>query len=245
MKIGDLALQAAFVAQRLDGKDVVFIGDGDGICLSIAHLKGQDVMEYGPRTMEVVDFDERIVKSITRFADKYRYENVSARLYNVADSVPDDLIGSKEAFYTNPPWGASNEGESVLAFVERGIECTKDGGLGVVVLADDLSYSWTQQVLRNVQLRVLDAGFVVAEMDPEAHLYHLDDAPDLHSCSLVFRRVNLVMKPVKSTPLDGQRLQNFYGRNNPMRYRYVRERVTLHYGRAAETAYELVPLEGF
>lgn len=244
MKVGDLALQADFIAQRLDGRDVVFIGDGDGVCLSIAHLKGQHVVEYGPKTMQVLDFDERIVKSIIRFAESYRYEHVSARLYNVADPIPDDLLGSKDAFYTNPPWGASNEGESVLAFVERGIECTKDEGLGVVVIADDPSYSWTQPVLRTVQLRVLEAGFVVAEMDPQAHRYHLDDAPDLRSCSLVFRRVGPTMKLVKSVPLERQRLQNFYGRNNPMRYRYVLDRASLHYGREAESLYQLVPLEG-
>jgi predicted RNA methylase len=27
-------------------------------------------------------------------------------------------------FYTNPPWGASNEGESVTVFMERGMEAT-------------------------------------------------------------------------------------------------------------------------
>jgi len=243
MKVGDLALQANFIARRLNGKDVVFIGDGDGVCLSIAHLQGQEVIEYGPKSMEVLDFDERVVKSIIRFADHYRYEHITARLYNVADPVTDDLLASKDAFYTNPPWGASNEGESVLVFVERGIECTKDGGLGVVVVADSPSYPWTQQVLRSVQLRVLDAGFVVTEMDPQAHRYHLDDAPDLRSCSIVFRRVNPAGKPTKSAPLDQQRLHNFYGRSNPMRYRYVRDQAPLHYGRAAETLYRLVPLE--
>lgn len=243
MKVGDLALQADFIARRLDGKHAIFIGDGDGVCLSIAHLRGKNVIPYGPRTMEVLDFDERIVKSIVRFADKYRYEYVGASLYNVSDPIPDHLLWSKDAFYTNPPWGASNDGESVLAFVERGIECTKDGGLGVVVIADDPSYSWTQHVLRSVQLRVLNAGFVVAEMDPQAHGYHLDDAPDLRSCSLVLRRVDPSVKPVRSLPLDRQRLQNFYGRNNPMRYRYVQDRESPHYGRAAETLYQLVPLE--
>lgn len=243
MKVGDLALQADFIAKRLDGKSVVFVGDGDGVCLSIAHLMGQKIIDYGPATMEVLDFDERIVKSIIRFVDKYRYQDIAARLYNVADVVPENLIGSKDAFYTNPPWGASNDGESILAFVERGIECTNDEALGVVVIADHPSYLWTQQVLRSVQLRVLEAGFNIAEMDPQAHVYHLDDAPDLRSCSLIFRRVEPAAKPVRSLPLNASRLNNFYGRNNPMRYRYVRERASLNYGRAADALYELVPLE--
>lgn len=33
MKVADMVIQAEYVARVFDGKDVVFVGDGDGMCL--------------------------------------------------------------------------------------------------------------------------------------------------------------------------------------------------------------------
>ncbi|WP_439878061.1 hypothetical protein [Pseudomonas prosekii] len=39
MKVADMVVQAEYVARVFDGKKVIFVGDGDGIALSAAHLK--------------------------------------------------------------------------------------------------------------------------------------------------------------------------------------------------------------
>lgn len=41
MKVADMVVQAEYVARVFDGKKVIFVGDGDGIALSAAHLKAQ------------------------------------------------------------------------------------------------------------------------------------------------------------------------------------------------------------
>ena len=152
MKVGDLVIQAEFIARKLNDLDVIFIGDGDAISLSIMHLKQKGILEEAPRHILVLDFDERIVNSINHFA----YENclsgkIEAVLYNVCDPLPLPYRHASNAFYTNPPWGASNKGQSVIAFVQRGIEAIKPKGYGAIVIADDESLEWTGQVLLNTQ----------------------------------------------------------------------------------------------
>jgi predicted methyltransferase len=245
MKVADMVIQAEYTARVLDGQDVIFIGDGDSIGLSMAHLRGEGVIDYGPRSILVVDFDERIVTAIARFAEKYEIRDViTSQLYNVVDPLPENIVGTKDAFYTNPPWGASNDGESVHVFVERGIEALKPNGLvsGVIVIADDEEVQWTQDVLRSTQRLAIEHKFVIGDMLRELHLYHLDDAPDLRSCSLLIRRLTDVAAPV-SRALEASRMYNFYGRDNPLTIKYIRDLHSLNYGKAPDNSYKIELLE--
>ncbi len=244
MKVADMVIQAHYIAERFNNKNIVFIGDGDAIGLSVMHLGSQGIFNSCPNSITLLDFDERIVNSVIRFAEKYGFsDKMSAHLYNVVDPLPDGMFGKFDAFYTNPPWGASNGGESVFVFLERGIEATENESEGAIVIADDPSLPWTQEVIGASQRRAADMGFLVAEMVPQLHLYHLDDAPDLRSCTCLFRRHDTNMAPGSSERLSTERLNNFYGRNNPLTIHYVRELSDLNYGKATDDSYELVKLE--
>src|SRR3954451_6597720 len=72
MKAGDMVMQSEFVAQWADGKRVAFIGDGDAISVCTAYLHTRDILPYGPSSIVVFDFDERICNAVERFADKER-----------------------------------------------------------------------------------------------------------------------------------------------------------------------------
>lgn len=244
MKVADMVIQAEYVARVFDNKHVVFVGDGDGIALSAAHLKAQDVINYGPKSITLLDFDERIVNSVRRFSEKLQPKiKISAHLYNVVEALPPEHFGAYDGFHINPPWGASNGGESVIAFFERGSQATKEKSLGIVVVADDPDLPWTQEVLRDTQCRALELGYVVSELLPQLHSYHLDDAPDLRSCSCLFRRIVPGCMQITSEPLESARLGNFYGKSSPLRFRYVRERTTLNIGRESDLLYTLEKLE--
>ncbi|SDH78112.1 Protein of unknown function DUF43 [Paraburkholderia steynii] len=108
MKVADMVVQAEYVARVFDGKDVVFVGDGDGIALSAAHLKAQDVISYGPKSITLLDFDERIVQSFRRFGEKLRDRvQISAHLYNVADPLPDEptiFATVRHKIFAQAPW---------------------------------------------------------------------------------------------------------------------------------------------
>lgn len=243
MKAGDMVLQTSLIAQRFADRKLVFIGDGDSICLCLAYLMHREVLDTGPSEILLLDFDERIVKAVERFADREQISHrITARLYNCIDALPEDLIGKYNAFYTNPPWGASNSGESVKVFVERGMEACGEESVGVVVIADDSKVPWTRKVLAEVQTFALENYFYLQEMQTNVHEYHLDDAPDLRSCNMFFRSHPDRPVPTKSYPLFEGRVEDFYGRSKSLRVKYVREKARVDYGKAPDATYELEPL---
>jgi predicted methyltransferase len=243
MKAGDMVMQSEFIARWADGKRLAFIGDGDAISVCVAYLRERAIFPYGPASVTVFDFDERIVNAVKRFADHERLETLEARLYNCIEAFP--AVAQFDAFYTNPPWGASNEGESVVVFMQRGIEAIGYQGDGAVVVADDPTIEWPGRVLAKLQQAALERGFYVQRMMSEVHSYHLDDAPDLRSCNVLLRSFGAEhRRNVDSEEItDTERLTNFYGRDAAPKVRYVRERMRLDYGKANENEYQLEPLE--
>ena len=244
MKSGDMVMQSEIVAEWADNKRLAFIGDGDAISVCVAYLQSRNVLEFGPSKITVFDFDERTVNAVKRFADKERIEHLDAVLYNCLDSFPE--LPKYDCFYTNPPWGASNNGESVNVFTQRGIEAVQYDGDGMIVIADDDELPWPKLVLANVQRYGLSKGFYVSRMQRKLHLYHLDDAPDLKSCNLYVSSEpgNDKKRTGSKNVTDPNKLQNFYGRSKEPRVKYVREIRSLNYGKANENEYELEFLEG-
>ena len=242
MKTGDMVLQSEVIADWADGKRLAFIGDGDAISVCVAYLRSRDVLNFGPSHLTVFDFDERTVEAVMNFADRERIRNLDARLYNVLDPMePGQLF---DLFYTNPPWGASNNGESVNAFVQRGMEATGHAGGGVVVIADDDELEWPKRVLANVQGFAARQGFYVSRMQRKLHEYHLDDAPELKSCNLYLTALpGNPARPPSAAINDPERLANFYGLSQRPQVRYVRAKRRLDYGVAHEDEYKLEFLE--
>ena len=242
MKAGDMLRQAELVASWADGKRLAFIGDGDAISVCVAYLQARGIFDFGPSRICVFDFDERTEKAVHRFADKERLENLDAQLYNCLFALPE--CAKFDCFYTNPPWGASNAGESVNVFAQRGFETIRYDGEGMIVIADDEELAWTKRVLGNVQRFAADSGFFVSKMMPRMHLYHLDDAPDLRSCNLVVKSLPENGRDFTSEDIsDPVRLKNFYGRSKEPHARFVREKVRLDYGKAHSDEYEIEYLE--
>lgn len=241
MKAGDMVIHAEFVARRFNEKRLAFVGDGDAIGLSLLHLANERVLSYGPAAIAVFDFDERVVHSISRFAQDSGFaDRATSVLYNVVDPVPDSFLDAFDGFHINPPWGQHNNGESVVAFLERAVALTKTGGAGVVVIADDSDLPWTNRVLARTQRAAIEFGLVLEQMIPSLHSYHLDDAPSLRSCTMVFRKVGNGV--VRNIPLSAARLEDFYGRSQALRIRYVREIPTIQRDRASADTYRVESL---
>lgn len=223
MRAGDMVLQAEIVAQWADGRDLAFIGDGDAISVAVAYLRAEGIIEFGPSRIQVFDFDERIVTSIKRFAAEKGISGLDAQLYNCLEAVPDEQ--KFDLFYTNPPWGASNGGSSVMVFAQRGMELIEHDGEGMLVVADrNDDHPWTEEVLANVQGFAVSQGFYVSKMMQRLHSYHLDDSPELLSCNLVLRSRLRNPSPGPSAAIsDVERLRNFYksGGDAPS-VRYIR-----------------------
>ena len=217
MKTADMLLQSEHVGRLFADKKVVFIGDGDAIGLCLVHLRKLGLLEQGPAKVHVLDFDERVVNSVQNFAQQFEIaDQVSAELYNVADPLPAQYWQNFQCFYTNPPFGASNDGKSIEAFINRGIEAVGKSATGCLVMGDDPEFPWTREVMFTTRKFVVSKGFAVSELLPEFHEYHLEDAPKLTSCSMVIRRVEYSPQQYSSVPLPRSMRTNFYGRESPL-----------------------------
>ena len=224
MKHADMLLQIEHVSKYFTDKSVVFIGDGDAIALGLAYIQHNGEIEGQVKQILVLDFDERIVNSINHFAKTHDLTKIIvAQLYNVIDPIPKELWGQFDCFYCNPPYGASNEGVSITSFMKRGFEATNDSAKGCVVLADVPELKWTGDVLFKTQSFALENGFIVCEMIPEFHTYHLEDDPTLKSCSIMFRRIKSKETEYNSRPLDSNEVKNFYGKDEPLIYQKVKD----------------------
>ena len=224
MKLPDMLLQTEFISRRFEGRSALFVGDGDAIALSLAHLWKSELLPAGPREITVLDFDERVVNSVNHFSGRHGMGDfIQAELYNVADPLPDKHWQTHDAFYTNPPWGASNDGVSVCSFVGRGIEAMGTRGVGCIVIGDHAAHPWTHQVQFVTQKYVLDRGFRMADMLPEFHRYHLDDDPQLTSCCMLIKRDDAPIVPYASEPLPAELRRNFYGADAPLNIHYIRD----------------------
>jgi N4-bis(aminopropyl)spermidine synthase len=224
MKAEDIVAQAILVAKKFNHLKATFVGDGDSIALAIVHLSGRGLLTEAPDYIRVLDFDQRIVNAINRFAELHGYSQIiAAELYNVVDPLPESLIGKAGAFYTNPPWGASNGGESVVAFLRRGVEAVGQHGLAAVVGPNESRVPWTQEVVSRTKSALVESGFVIEKVGPERHHYHLDDDPHLRSCTLFARGVAHSSKKIARRRLNRRSFRNFYGRNNHLRVKFVLE----------------------
>jgi predicted methyltransferase len=224
MRAGDMVLQSEFMAHWAKDRSVAFVGDGDAISVAVAYLRAAGILDYGPSRVAVFDFDERIISSIRRFAKARGIDWLEAHLYNCLDPIPP--MDEFDCFYSNPPWGASNGGQSVMVFAQRGRELIGHDGEGLLVVADrNPEHEWTENVLAGVQGFAVTHGFYVSRMMPRLHSYHLDDNPELLSCNLILRSRPGNTSPGESEPIrDLERLDNFYKMGGgPPRVRYVRD----------------------
>jgi N4-bis(aminopropyl)spermidine synthase len=241
MKTGDLVAQSEVVAGWGHGKRLAFIGDGDAVSVCVAYLRDPEMFDFGPSKVTVFDFDQRIVNAVKRFAEKQRIDGIlDAVWYNVLDPFPDP--GKYDCFYTNPPWGEHNGGESVNIFAQRGFEATGYQGEGLLVIADDDELPWAQQVLANAQRFAAARGFRVSQLQPKRHRYHLD--VEILSCNLFLRAVPGNAAPSEPAgAIAPERLENFYGLYQPPKVGRIREVGRPDYGKAFDAEYELEYLE--
>lgn len=207
--------QAKLISGYTAHKDVVFLGDGDCMAPSLGLLAKEGVIE-GPDHMLVLDFDERIIEFVRHAARQFGFQDrVDAELYNVLEPIPADLCFRHDVFYTNPPYGSKNKGNSGIAFLSRCMAlCKPVGSTGVAILPYHPSERWSRDAMRSIQQFMMDSGYLVGEMLRAMHSYHLDDLPMLRSATVIFDRVQQVPTPYLEEPLGPDLTQFFYGSAN-------------------------------
>lgn len=213
----DLLCQVKLIAPLLAGKIVVFVGDYDGTSMLLGLLSEHGSIE-SPAQMTLLDFDDRLLEIARTIANEHGFsDRFAGRLYNIFDSVPKELVGSFDAFYTNPPYGASNAGASARLFIARGSELVdSEKASGYALLPIDEDRQWTRAAMFATQRFLGDYGWSIAAQLPQLHRYHLDDDAALMSSLLRLER-EAVVTPTLPMPYQGRavgqtEIPYFYGR---------------------------------
>ncbi len=140
-------------------KEFVLIGDDDllSIALSLTHL---------PDRILVLDIDERLGEFIRNVNREYGFD-IEFRKYNVADPLPNDLIGNFDVFSSEPLETLSG----LRAFIGRGVSCLKENGVGyfglTILEASNKKWLAVQKLLVRMNCLITDVirGFSVYPMD--------------------------------------------------------------------------------
>lgn len=235
MRPVDLLRQVKLIAPYLAGKSVAFVGDHDSTSLLLGLLSKRDEV-VAPARMLLLDFDERLLVTARTLADKHGFgDRLDVRLYNVFEPVPSEFVAQFDWFYTNPPYGCYNTGESARLFITRGCELvTSDNAGGCVILPDDEERPWTRSAMYATQKFLCDHGWTVDEKINQLHKYYLDDDQELASSVILARQVGNT-EDATSTHYTGRRVDfdeipNFYGRSvQPPYPRFIQQDGTKSY----------------
>lgn len=225
MRRSDLLASVKAVAPQLAGKRVAFMGDHDGVSVILGLLAAHSLMP-APQHMEILDFDQRLLDKARELALKHGFhDKLSVTLYNAFDAVPPELIGRFDAFYTNPPYGKSNEGASVRLFTTRGMElASRPGAMGYIVLPYDDERQWTRTAKDSTTQFISDQNWKVTDFVTGQHAYHLDDDPEMKSALLTVKAggSTLAAPPWAGRAVGQYEIAHFYGRSvRPPYPRYI------------------------
>jgi len=219
----DLALHLSIISSWTHGKHVAFVGDFDGVALSLLYAAYLGILP-APSSCAVFDFDERVLDWKCTVSDRLGFgDKLQCVLYNVFDPIPPKYRGTFDLFHTNPPYGQHNRGRSIIAFLERSMAMTKKGGKGILVLAMDERYRWTKTVLVSVFEFLCSKGVIPVRALDRLHRYHLDDQPSLESGIIFLDNIDPSKAFSPDEPLPTYYKSAFYGRHSVDIPRYIKK----------------------
>lgn len=135
--------------------ETLLVGDDDLMSLNFARF-------CSVNRLVVLDIDQRILQYIENLAREYGFK-IETLFYNVLDSPPRKLLRSFDFFYTNPPYGSKNKGDSCKAFILRGIELCRVGGYGAFVIAASSAGEWAEIARKRTLEFVRESGCKLVE----------------------------------------------------------------------------------
>jgi N4-bis(aminopropyl)spermidine synthase len=215
MNYRDHVRQGKLLAPYLADQTVAFMGDSDctSLLLGLLSLLGMPL----PSRMLLLDFDARLLKFATDLAESHGFGHIlETRLYNVFDRLPNDLIGQFDWFYTNPPYGSHNLGDSARLFITRGCELVRPDGQGCIILPHDRQREWTRNAMLETQHFLTQHGWAVNDKVRELHTYKLDDDRRLASSVMLVEHVASMLHqpmPYGSRSVACEEIPLFYGRS--------------------------------
>lgn len=212
MRAQSMVRQVEYLAPRIRGKNVAFLGDGDSICLMLALAHAYGLLADTFSSATVFDFDERIIANIENVIHRCSLqESINTSLYNVADPIDESFKGLFDCFYFNPPYGSKNAGQSCLMWLYRCSELCVNKCFGYIAMPGRDEAAWADEAINTLELTAPTLGFEVSDDCSVRHGYHLDDNPDLHSTNLCLKREGSADHPYTGLNFPIEMARKMYG----------------------------------
>ena len=216
MMAGDMLKQVELMQDYLYDRDIIFLGDGDGMSMLFGLFATREIIQ-SPKSISVLDFDERIINNALNFSKECNFNiKFYCNKYNVIQRVPKKYMNKYNFFYINPPYGSKNSGMSCEAWLHRCMDLCKVESSGCIIIPYDPEKKWTIDAMLNIQTFLLAYGFVIRDMVSFIHSYHLHDNPHLRSATIIVDRVIPKTSEFTSQELPADFVKYLYGSTRPI-----------------------------
>ncbi|MFX1385206.1 MAG: adenosylmethionine decarboxylase [Promethearchaeota archaeon] len=151
----------------IEGRKIIFLGDDDNISLGIGLTKLAD-------EITVVDIDNRVLEFISQSAINLKLENLKVLKHDLRELCPETLMNKYDIVITDPPYTY----EGLRLFLKRASQVLKssikinDKIYPIIGKKCLLSFgNKPPEEMGNIQLSILDHGFIINEMLPDFNHY--------------------------------------------------------------------------
>jgi len=151
----------------IEGRKIIFLGDDDIISLAIGLTKLA-------KEITIVDIDDRILDFLSQSAEKLSLKNFNVLSHDLRKPCPNEIVNKYDIVVTDPPY--TNEG--LRLFLKRAKQVLKStiniDGKDHPVVGKKCFLSFGNkppEQMQNLQLSILDHGFIINEMIPDFNHY--------------------------------------------------------------------------
>ena len=210
MKARYMLQQVGDIWPSLSNKNVVFLGDGDGMSLLFALLSSKYPMDI--KSMSIMDFDERILHSLKEIEESQNLNcSLSYYLYNIINPVDSNLRQKFDYFYINPPYGSKNNGLSCIMWLHRCMDLCSVNAEGCIIVPFDDMFPWSVKSASAIIDFLNQSGFEITSIKKNVHQYHLGDNPTLKSSVIQVKRIRFCQSAYHAHRFPLNMCLNLYG----------------------------------
>lgn len=179
--------------ENLFDKTIAMVGDYDsaGIGINLATRVGG---------MTIFDIDERLLEYSNKIARERSFP-IKCVKQDFFKSMPKKYVGQFDIFVTDPPYTMVG----MKKFIEFGLKLLKDDGIGYIAVPYHESISWTERMLYEVNMLVMNQGCVITDIIKNFHRY--GSADGLRS-SMVRIKKGSNLKPINTKNMYSYKLSN-------------------------------------
>ena len=208
----------------IEGRKILFLGDDDATSLAVGLLNLAE-------EITVIDIDPNVIKFLSESANTLSIKNYNILKHDLRESSPVNILNNYDIVIMDPPY--TNEG--LRLFLKRAKQVLKtsitiEGKVHKVLGKKCLLCFGNKppKITQNIQLSILDHGFIIKEMIPYfnlykgasilgqfSHLYYLE----LAEIQNVDDKLSLNSLPIYTAELKGRKANPY----RPIGYHFVGE----------------------